>query len=568
MNSISTGLPSAAVSSRLTPPKLNDAARYARVERVPIIDTLERTYLKTTKDGNQVRIYESVDKAQLKKIFENSKRAEENGDYGLIFVGHTDDSGKETDQPPKVGYIANHQLGEHNGRPTILADVYIDKEKCRRFGKKYFDSSFTVDDLLDEFPRRSAEVVALSKPVGYIDSVALLKRTPERQLGTIASQFKIKSESVYRFECPACKKEKMSLQSSMMEHQARQDKVKSKRDVFKSSLKLVEQLGNHLFDEEANGEPEDSSESTSSELFNEPSDEPSEPMLGEEPSMSSTAKSKMSKAGPSEPNYEEYPSSTSSSSSSEASEPSEASGDPSHPGTKNHRKEHREPSRMDPSEPSKKKSKLNAGSAASTPGPTTSIPKLEKSKMSSHKDKSRMKDDDERISSSRFARQLEESRKLNSQLAARLDQIDAEKREAINERKLVQLQAEGYELDRAEELARFKRLNLTEEQVDEEISRFRKIVRPSPVGQSLIPSFSPDYGGASVPRQKSVMELMQPLPEENDPRNTAVIAPIIGSHIARMHMESDEGKSMVRPNPISRSVDMESITRFIKQKVS
>jgi hypothetical protein len=555
------------VSSRPRPPKLNDASRYVKVDRVPIIDTLERTYFKNDpKTGKQIKIYESIDKTQLKTILDNSRQRAAKGNYGLATIGHTDDDGNEISQPPKVGYMANYQLGEHDGRPTILADIYIDKRKCENLKLDHFNNPLTPDDILDEFPRRSAEIIAISKPNGYIDSVALLKRTPERDLGLVTSQYNRKSEQVYRFDCPACKGNKSkSMAHQMAEHEARQGKVKSKRDVAKNAIALVTTLLNHILDEEAAGGIDDEDNG-----------------IEDDSSMATSTKAKFAKADPSEPSEEEIPKKKGSSSS---SEPSEASGDPSKPEAKNKRKEKSEPSRMDPepSRMSKKKSKMQAGGAGD-PGAMTNMPTSSssgepsvavktKTKMSSSDEKTRMKEDEDRISISRFQRELDRRDKIIEGLTSRFEELDSDKKSAINERKLMQLQAEGYDLDRSEELARFKKLNLTDEQVDEEISRFRKISRPSPVGQGMIPSFSPDLGGASVPRQKSVHELLRPLPEENDPRNRdmqtrePINAPIIGSHFARQAVEA-KVRYVVKNNHGGNSVDIDEISRFIKDKSS
>src|SRR5208282_813941 len=175
--------------SRYRGPNLSDSSRFVRVSQVPIIDTLERTYFKKGKNGKAVRVRESVDEDQLDVILENSRLRADRGKYSILSLGHTDDDGPETSQPHFCGYISNFEKGEYEGRPTILADIFIDRKDC--------DPSAT----LRQFPRRSAEVMNLEKPDGYIDIVSLLKRVPERDLGLVTHQFS-KKDNVSRFVCP------------------------------------------------------------------------------------------------------------------------------------------------------------------------------------------------------------------------------------------------------------------------------------------------------------------------------------------------------------------------------
>jgi hypothetical protein len=539
----------APVSSKPRPPRLNDASRYVRVDRVPIIDTCERSYFKTDpKTGKQIRVDESIDRNQLKNILENSRHRAEKGEYGIVFIGHTNDSDSEISQPPIAGYLNNYQLGEHEGQPTILADMYIDKEDC--------DPSKT----LRQFPRRSAEIIAISKPTGYIDSVALLKRTPERQLGLVTSHYKKESEDIYRFECPECEKSHMakpSMTTGMMaEHEEKEAHKKKKKDVIKNVLTLTQMLVDSMIEEEME---EKSNNSDSSETSEE-----------DEPSMPAT-KSKYRK--------EEAQDASDSSESSSSSEPSESSS--SEPSMKG-KKKMSEPSRMDPSEPSrmsKKKSKMAAGGGeAGTPGPMTNEPSdnstssdapmvKTKTKMSrDDRERTRMNQDSERISNSRFQRVIEEQAEEIKELKSYFSSIKEEKREAVIERKVAQLEAEGFELKRPDEVARFKKYFKTDEEVDEEITRMRSVYRQSPVNQQMIPSFSPDLGGASVPRQKSVHELLSPNPADSDPRNPGVFAPIVGARFAR---RADAAGKIPRREPGGSQrggVDLTEISRFVLEE--
>src|SRR6266536_5525324 len=105
---------------KLRPPDLRNHRHFVRIKRVPIIDVNTRKYRK----GNDV-IEEVLDEEQLYRICSNSQERADKGEYGLVFLGHTTDDGPETDQPPVTGYLNNFQVGEHNRRPTILADIFM-----------------------------------------------------------------------------------------------------------------------------------------------------------------------------------------------------------------------------------------------------------------------------------------------------------------------------------------------------------------------------------------------------------------------------------------------------------
>ena len=113
-----------------------------------------------------------IDQDRLELIVANSNRRCDQSDYGLIFIGHTTDKEPEVHQPPVVGYIKNYRMGEWAGKPCVLADLYF--EKCR------YDECMT-------YPRRSSEVYYSDKSPenNFIDSVALIRRTPNMDLGLL-----------------------------------------------------------------------------------------------------------------------------------------------------------------------------------------------------------------------------------------------------------------------------------------------------------------------------------------------------------------------------------------------
>lgn len=155
--------------ARSTLPNLEDKDKYVLVDRVPVFGAVEYRNPKTG------QIIGKVDDAQLERLCRNSNERAEGGDLGMAFIGHTDPNAKETDQPPHAGYMKNYRIGQLNGRKVVLADMYIKKQYVK-------DAD---DSILQEFPRRSAEVSRPVSPDGFIDAVALTKRTPKLQLGVI-----------------------------------------------------------------------------------------------------------------------------------------------------------------------------------------------------------------------------------------------------------------------------------------------------------------------------------------------------------------------------------------------
>lgn len=148
------------------------------LHNVPIYDVHVRQ--RYTKEGV---IDEEVDENQLAVICQNTQKRIEQKEYPLVFLGHTDDDGKEIDQPPVAGFITEVRLGRYNKRGMMYADIAI--------RKKY-------DDSASEFPRRSVEIIRKLSPDGYIDSLALLKRMPERPMGVVCRNKA--TEDVERYE--------------------------------------------------------------------------------------------------------------------------------------------------------------------------------------------------------------------------------------------------------------------------------------------------------------------------------------------------------------------------------
>jgi hypothetical protein len=145
----------------LRPPDLDDPDLFVARRSIPILDEHQHS----TKGD--------IDEGLLQLLAENSNaRAEGTGNYALIFVGHTDDEGDEDDQPDVVGYARNFRVSPFMGRPCLYADLYFYKSDYKRAMK---------------YPHRSVERFRSEEDRGanFIDAIALLKRTPERDLGLL-----------------------------------------------------------------------------------------------------------------------------------------------------------------------------------------------------------------------------------------------------------------------------------------------------------------------------------------------------------------------------------------------
>lgn len=157
---------------------------YVRVPAVPIFDEHDEYDAK----GNLVRRFSA---AELQEIARRcNARAQQTGDLSPFGPGHTFDDvydkagrliykAKEEDQPIPIGYLHNYQVGRYGpeGKLGILADMYVKRRIIDSKGQ-------VVDGLqyLKTFPRRSVE---LWPEDGIIDWVAVLRRTPQRDLGLL-----------------------------------------------------------------------------------------------------------------------------------------------------------------------------------------------------------------------------------------------------------------------------------------------------------------------------------------------------------------------------------------------
>ena len=106
----------------------------------------------------------------MQEIVDNcNKRFKATGDACPITIGHTRIGRPEEEQPPICGYAINFRLGRFgpSNKLAILADFYVEPKLWKEFL---------------EHPRRSVEFFAQD---AVFDPIAVLKRTPERDLGLI-----------------------------------------------------------------------------------------------------------------------------------------------------------------------------------------------------------------------------------------------------------------------------------------------------------------------------------------------------------------------------------------------
>lgn len=121
---------------------------------------------------------------RLQNLADNcNRRAATTGDLSPFGPGHTDDDGAEVNQPFIWGYLTNYHVGQFGPSrlTTLMADFWI-KQKIRSVGPDGKLMLWYGPDLFLEYPRRSIE---LWPKDDVIDWVALLKRTPERDLGLL-----------------------------------------------------------------------------------------------------------------------------------------------------------------------------------------------------------------------------------------------------------------------------------------------------------------------------------------------------------------------------------------------
>lgn len=409
---------------RVKGPNLDDEKKYVKIPSVPIFDIHTRKFNREFKDdyGRTYRkdVEETVDEAQLETIARNTQSRAEAGEYGIVFLGHTSDEGPETEQPPVVGFMKNYRVGKHGDRAAMLADIYIKGDKDK------------VSDLLFQYPRRSAEVIRKNRPDGYVDSVALIKRAPERPLGVMADLYqRSNKEDVDRFMCPDCENEIKSKDGGDMPLT-----ISNEREFINEIVKMNARMMKMMLDKLLGDEGEDAKEEEADPGIHDEIGEPDDAA----PETESEKESALA-SGVETPSQEEK-------------------GD-------------------DEEEDRDEYCNASAPSATNVTTPSMNIKKNERDRM--RKEQSTIEIERYRQREEALTKRLEALEKRNSE-------NERKARLAGIERNLIQMEAEGYSLDRVRVMDRFsKRLDsMTEEDVKDEIDFYRSTFSKSPVGQPLI----------------------------------------------------------------------------------
>jgi len=161
----------------LTLQRILQSDEYVCIPGVPIFDAHDEF----DHDGNLVRRFS---KAELQSICDKTNARLATGDLSPFGPGHTipvvdrANPPKETDQPPPWGFATNLRVSTFgpDGRMGILADFYAKRQV--REGDRLVNGI----EAIKTYPRRSVE---LWHKDGYIDWIALLRRTPHRDLGLL-----------------------------------------------------------------------------------------------------------------------------------------------------------------------------------------------------------------------------------------------------------------------------------------------------------------------------------------------------------------------------------------------
>lgn len=153
---------------------ITKSGEFSVIKDVPVFDEHDEF----DADGKLIRKFDR--KALQKIVDECNRRAESSGDLSPFGPGHTIAGAKEHEQPPTYGYAKNYRVGTFGPEKKlgILVDWYVKKTVTTPDGKE-------ADGIAEvkSYPRRSIELWLKD---GFIDHIALLRRTPQRDLGLLA----------------------------------------------------------------------------------------------------------------------------------------------------------------------------------------------------------------------------------------------------------------------------------------------------------------------------------------------------------------------------------------------
>jgi hypothetical protein len=145
---------------------------YSVIENVPIFDEHDEF----DSEGKPVRKF---DRAALQKIVDTCNKRSKSGDLSPFGPGHTISDAPEHLQPVTYGYASDFRV-DHYGpekKLGILCKFHVKNQVTRPDGKQ-------ADGLeeVKSYPRRSIELWLKD---AMIDHIALLRRTPQRDLGLL-----------------------------------------------------------------------------------------------------------------------------------------------------------------------------------------------------------------------------------------------------------------------------------------------------------------------------------------------------------------------------------------------
>lgn len=152
---------------------ITGSGEYVPVPGVPVFDVHDEFDAK----GNLVRRF---GQRELQELAEHCNDRERTGDLSPFGPGHTVDGAPEESQPPVWGYARNFRVARFGPgqKLGLVADFYVRRQLRTADGRMVDGEAY-----MKEFPRRSIELWAKDK---IIDWIALLRRTPQRDLGLLA----------------------------------------------------------------------------------------------------------------------------------------------------------------------------------------------------------------------------------------------------------------------------------------------------------------------------------------------------------------------------------------------
>ena len=142
------------------PAALDDPALFVRQDGVAVFCEHDR------KDRSG-KVVKRFGKKELERIAANNNARDAAGDPCPLTLGHTIDGAPEAEQPPVVGYARKFRVewDQKHRKWVIRASYYIRRDKAGE---------------AKEYPRTSVEYWGRGD---FLDPIALLKRTPELDLG-------------------------------------------------------------------------------------------------------------------------------------------------------------------------------------------------------------------------------------------------------------------------------------------------------------------------------------------------------------------------------------------------